>query len=107
KNRGDRPFGRGEEKAAGGARALQLSMTPLEDEPEIARGLSTCAEFIEKIWVLGQDVLDGVKFGFDNAVDQIKVLNPTVKLNTEGLSMLKRVENGEIVIPPEYAQMVE
>ncbi|MCI63667.1 hypothetical protein A2U01_0084924, partial [Trifolium medium] len=25
----------------------------------------------------------------------------------EGLSMLKRVENGEIVIPPEYAQMVE
>ncbi|MCI74612.1 hypothetical protein A2U01_0095876, partial [Trifolium medium] len=24
-----------------------------------------------------------------------------------GLSMLKRVENGEIVIPPEYARMVE
>ncbi|MCI86058.1 hypothetical protein A2U01_0107337, partial [Trifolium medium] len=57
--------------------------------------------------VLGQDVLDGVKFGFDNAVDQLKSLNPTVELNTEGLSMLNRVENGEIVIPLEYAQMVE
>ncbi|MCI48489.1 hypothetical protein A2U01_0069732, partial [Trifolium medium] len=62
-------------------------MTPVEDEPE--------------------DVLDGVKFCFDNAVDQLKVLNPTVELNTEGLNMLKRVENGQIVIPPEYAQMVE
>ncbi|MCI55760.1 hypothetical protein A2U01_0077011, partial [Trifolium medium] len=61
----------------------------------------------ERIRVLGQDVLDGVKFGFDNVVDQLKVLNPTVELNTEGLSMLKRVENGEIVIPPEYAQMAE
>ncbi|MCI57372.1 hypothetical protein A2U01_0078623, partial [Trifolium medium] len=35
----------------------------------------------------------------------LKVLNPIVELNTEGLSMLKRVENGQIVIPPEYAQM--
>ncbi|MCI37235.1 hypothetical protein A2U01_0058459, partial [Trifolium medium] len=66
--------------------ALQLSMTSVEDEPETARGLSTRAELIEKIRVLGQDVLDGVKFGFDNAVDQLKVLNPTVELNTEGLS---------------------
>ncbi|MCI79614.1 hypothetical protein A2U01_0100885, partial [Trifolium medium] len=29
------------------------------------------------------------------------------ELNTEGLSMLKRVENGQIIIPAEYAQMVE
>ncbi|MCI73579.1 hypothetical protein A2U01_0094843, partial [Trifolium medium] len=41
-------------------------------------------------------VLDGVKFGFDNAVDQLKVLNPRVELNTAGL-----------VIPPEYAEMEE
>ncbi|MCI69396.1 hypothetical protein A2U01_0090658, partial [Trifolium medium] len=65
------------------------------------------AELVEKIRVLGQDVLDGVKFGFDNAVDQLKAFNPTVELNTEGLNMLKRVENGGIVIPPEYTQMVE
>ncbi|MCI14988.1 hypothetical protein A2U01_0036123, partial [Trifolium medium] len=70
--------------------ALQLSMTPVEDEPEVARGLSTRAELIKRIWMLGQDVLDGVKFGFDNAVDQLKVLNPTVELNTEGLSMLEQ-----------------
>ncbi|MCI01752.1 hypothetical protein A2U01_0022780, partial [Trifolium medium] len=86
---------------------LQLSMTPDEDEPEAARGLSTRAELIEKIWVLGQDVLDGVKFGFDNAVDQLKVLNPRLELNTELLSMLKRVENGQLVIPPEYVEMEE
>ncbi|MCI70499.1 hypothetical protein A2U01_0091762, partial [Trifolium medium] len=69
--------------------------------------MSTRTELVERIRVLGQDVLDGVKFGFDNVVDQLKVLNPRVKLNTEGLSMLKRVENSQIVIPPEYAQMAE
>ncbi|MCI57444.1 hypothetical protein A2U01_0078695 [Trifolium medium] len=37
--------------------ALQLSMTPVEDEPEAARGLTTRAELVEKIWVLGQDML--------------------------------------------------
>ncbi|MCI37313.1 hypothetical protein A2U01_0058537, partial [Trifolium medium] len=58
--------------------------TPVEDEPETARGLSTRAELVEKIRALGQDVLDGVKFGFDNAVDQLKIM-----------------------IPPEYAEMVE
>ncbi|MCI51333.1 hypothetical protein A2U01_0072577, partial [Trifolium medium] len=73
-------------------------MTPVEDEPEAACGLTTRAELIENIWVLGQDVLDGVKYGFDNAVGQLKVLNPTIELNTEGLSMLKRVENGQIII---------
>ncbi|MCI90307.1 hypothetical protein A2U01_0111599, partial [Trifolium medium] len=69
-----------------------------EDEPEAAHGLTTRAELVEKIHVMGQDVLDGVKFGFDNVVDQLKVLNPTIELNTEGLSMLKRVENGQIII---------
>ncbi|MCI44340.1 hypothetical protein A2U01_0065579, partial [Trifolium medium] len=45
--------------------ALQLSMTPVEDEPEATHGLTTRAELVEKIRVMGQDVLDGVKFGFD------------------------------------------
>ncbi|MCI34755.1 hypothetical protein A2U01_0055976, partial [Trifolium medium] len=65
------------------------------------------AELVEKIRVLGQDVLDGVSFGFNNAVDQLKILNPTAELDTEELSMLKRVGNGQIIIPPEYAEMVE
>ncbi|MCI81032.1 hypothetical protein A2U01_0102304, partial [Trifolium medium] len=33
--------------------ALQVSMTPVEDEPEAARGLSTRAELVERIRVLG------------------------------------------------------
>ncbi|MCI89809.1 hypothetical protein A2U01_0111098, partial [Trifolium medium] len=58
--------------------------------PEAAHGLATRAELVERIQVLGQDVLDAVKFGFDNGVTQLKVLNPEVELNTEGLSMLKK-----------------
>ncbi|MCI72432.1 hypothetical protein A2U01_0093695, partial [Trifolium medium] len=63
--------------------ALQVSMTPIEDEPEAAHGLTTRAELVEKIRALGQDVLDGTKYRFDNAVAQVKILNPTVELNTE------------------------
>ncbi|MCI75643.1 hypothetical protein A2U01_0096912, partial [Trifolium medium] len=74
-------------------------MTPVEDEPEAAHGLTTRVELVEKIRSLGQDVLAGVKYGFDNAVAQVKVLNPTIEFNTEGLSVLKRVENGQIIIP--------
>ncbi|MCI96345.1 hypothetical protein A2U01_0117645, partial [Trifolium medium] len=33
--------------------ALQLSMTPVEDEPETARGLSTRAELIKRSGCLG------------------------------------------------------
>ncbi|MCI36998.1 hypothetical protein A2U01_0058222, partial [Trifolium medium] len=62
--------------------ALQLSMTSVEDEPEAAHGLTTRSELVEKIRVLRQDVLDVVKCGFDNAVDQLKVLNPRLELNT-------------------------
>ncbi|MCI73434.1 hypothetical protein A2U01_0094698, partial [Trifolium medium] len=61
---------------------------------------------VERIRVLGQDVLDGVKFGFDNVVAQLKVLNPGIELNIEGMSMLKKVENGHLVILVEYEQMV-
>ncbi|MCI91236.1 hypothetical protein A2U01_0112530, partial [Trifolium medium] len=39
-------------------RALQLSMTPVEGEPEAAHGLTTRTELVEKIRVMGQDVLD-------------------------------------------------
>ncbi|MCI56110.1 hypothetical protein A2U01_0077361, partial [Trifolium medium] len=62
-------------------------------------------ELVEKIRVLARDVLEGTKYSFENAVAQLKVFNPVVELITEGIGMLRRVENRQIVIPEVYKDM--
>ncbi|MCI51930.1 hypothetical protein A2U01_0073174, partial [Trifolium medium] len=82
-------------------------MTPIADEPEAAKGLVTRAQLVDKIRVLAQDVLGGVKYGFDNVVAQLKIANSGVELSTEGIGMLRKVKDGKIVIPAEYQHMVD
>ncbi|MCI53735.1 hypothetical protein A2U01_0074982, partial [Trifolium medium] len=74
-------------------------------EPSSAQGLTTRAELVEVIKSLGEKVVSGVTYGFENAVAQMKIANLGLELNTDGISVLKRVENGEIVIPEKYRQM--
>ncbi|MCI24849.1 hypothetical protein A2U01_0046035, partial [Trifolium medium] len=50
-------------------------------------------------------VVSGVKYGFDNVVAQLKIANSGLELSTEGIGVLKKVENWEIVIPKKYRQM--
>ncbi|MCI80036.1 hypothetical protein A2U01_0101307, partial [Trifolium medium] len=64
------------------------------DEHEAAKGLVTRAELVEEIGVLARDVLEGAKYSFDKAVAQLKIVNVGVELTTEGIGMLRRVENG-------------
>ncbi|MCI20985.1 hypothetical protein A2U01_0042149, partial [Trifolium medium] len=68
-------------------------------------GLTTRAELVEVIKSLGKKVLGGIKYGFDNAVVQLKIANPGIEFNTEGTGMLRKVENGQFVIPEKYKQM--
>ncbi|MCH84613.1 hypothetical protein A2U01_0005445, partial [Trifolium medium] len=48
---------------------------------------------------MAHDVLEGSKYSFENVVAQLKIVNPGVELITEGIGMLRRVENGQIIIP--------
>ncbi|MCI03048.1 hypothetical protein A2U01_0024082 [Trifolium medium] len=84
---------------------LKLAVAPAADEPETARGLTTRVELVEVIKSLGKKVLGEVKYGFENAVAQLKIANPRIELNTEGTGMLRKVENGQIVIPEKYRHM--
>ncbi|MCI74374.1 hypothetical protein A2U01_0095638, partial [Trifolium medium] len=38
---------------------------------------------------------------FHNAIAQLRVLNPSVELNVEGLDEEKEVRGGQIVTPPD------
>ncbi|MCI36711.1 hypothetical protein A2U01_0057934, partial [Trifolium medium] len=78
---------------------LKSAMAPAVDELETTRGLTTRAELVGVIRSLGEKVLGGIMYGFDNAVVQLKVANSGLELNTNGIWVLRKVENGQIVIP--------
>ena len=71
-----------------------------EDETDDEKSMKTWGYLIEKLRLLQQDILVAVDFGFDNAVDQIRALNPNVELVTEGMGALNQVVNG-LVVPSE------
>ncbi|WJX95592.1 histone deacetylase [Trifolium repens] len=81
--------------------SLEAAVAPAQDEPDEVKMLVTRAELVDKIKLLEQDVLDSVKYGFDNAIAQLRIVNPEVELNTKGTGMLRRVVDGVIVIPPD------
>ncbi|GAU47136.1 hypothetical protein TSUD_379140 [Trifolium subterraneum] len=84
-------------------KALQEVMVPAEDEPEHVRGLTTRAELVGEVRAHMGKFFESARYSFQNAVAQLKIVNPG--LVTEGTGMLRKVENGQIVIPEKYKQM--
>jgi len=73
---------------------------PKKDESEDTTILSR-AGLLEKIGVLEANLMDRVKHGFDNAIAQLKVVNPSVELCVDGTDFLKWVEDELIMSPTE------
>jgi hypothetical protein len=84
---------------------LRLALVPGDDETESTRGLTSRAELVARVRKLGDEVFNGVKHGWKNAIAQIKVANPGVDINLEGTGMLREVVDGQIVIPEKYQNM--
>jgi hypothetical protein len=84
---------------------LKSAMVPAEDETENTRGLSTRADFVARVRKLGDSVLAGVKHGWQNALAQVKVANPGVELNFEGMGVFREVVGGQIILPDKYKKM--
>ncbi|MCI83813.1 hypothetical protein A2U01_0105089, partial [Trifolium medium] len=42
---------------------------------------------------------------WENALAQVKIANPGLEFSTEGMGMLRKVVDGQIVIPGQYRQM--
>jgi cell division protein FtsB len=81
---------------------LKLAMAPAEDETDNTKDLSTRAELVARVRKLGDSVLAGMKHGWQNAISQIKVVNPGVELSLEGMGVFREVADGRIVLPERY-----
>ncbi|MCI69796.1 hypothetical protein A2U01_0091059, partial [Trifolium medium] len=74
-------------------------------EPDSVRGLTTRAALVERIQHLGEGVFKAAQHSWENALAQVKVANPGLEFSTEGMGMLRKVVDGQIVIPEQYRQM--
>ncbi|CAJ2665933.1 unnamed protein product [Trifolium pratense] len=85
--------------ARGEIERLTAAMVPGENEHKAAEGLTTRADLVKVIAQLSHDFVEGTEYAFDNAIQQIKLLNPDVDLVTRGMHVNGEVKDGQIVIP--------
>ncbi|KAI5419410.1 hypothetical protein KIW84_043547 [Lathyrus oleraceus] len=77
--------------------SLEGKVRPLADETEEERALGSRGELLGHIRTLNQDLVACFKEGFDNAVEQLGLLNP--ELVTVGSAYNCCVRDGEIICP--------
>ncbi|KAI5436892.1 hypothetical protein KIW84_023132 [Lathyrus oleraceus] len=82
--------------------SLEGKVRPLADETEEERALGSRGELLGHIQTLNQDLVACFKEGFDNAVEQLGLLNP--ELVTAGSAYNYCVRDGEIVCPFEVEE---
>jgi len=82
---------------------LKKADLPREDEAENTAILRR-ADLVDRIGEMEGSLVDAVKLGFDRAVAQLKVVNPDVDLNVEGIHPLSNVKNGVITPPPDLEE---
>ena len=72
-----------------------------EEETDTEKALVSSVELIACIWVLEQDVMDTLGYGFNTAVEQLRILNPWVEFVVKGAGPFNQVIDGKIYYPPE------
>jgi vacuolar-type H+-ATPase subunit I/STV1 len=78
--------------------ALRDVIQPGEDETEDTAMLG-CLALVYRLEELKRNLIGVARHGFDNAIEQLKVVNPGVQFRVDGIYFLKYVWNGEIVEP--------
>ncbi|CAJ2654490.1 unnamed protein product [Trifolium pratense] len=84
---------------------LQSKLAPAADEAIETSRLVSRADLVKEIKRLGGLMLASMVHGWKNAIAQLKIVNAEHGLITDGIHKLKRVENGQIVIPEKYREM--
>jgi hypothetical protein len=78
--------------------ALRKVDLPGEDEVEDLAVLRR-AGLVDRIGELEGSLVEALQLGFDRAVAQLKVTNPGIELNVEGIHPLSEVKDG-VIVPP-------
>jgi hypothetical protein len=76
--------------------ALRDATHPGEDETEDTAVLGRLA-LVYRLEELERNLIGAARHGFNNVIEQLKVVNPGVQFCVDGLHFLKYVRNGEIV----------
>ncbi|CAJ2643616.1 unnamed protein product [Trifolium pratense] len=84
---------------------LQSKLAPAADEGTEISQMVSRADLVKEIKRQRGLMLASMVHGWKNAIAQLRVVNAEGGLITEGIHKLKRVENGQIVIPEEYKEM--
>ncbi|CAJ2641299.1 unnamed protein product [Trifolium pratense] len=84
---------------------LQSKLAPAADEGTEISQMVSRADLVKEIKRQRGLMLASMVHGWKNAIAQLKVVNAEGGLITEGIHKLKRVENGQIIIPEEYREM--
>jgi len=78
--------------------ALKKADLPREDEAEDTVVMRR-VDLVDRIGELEGSLVDAVKLGFDRAVAQLKMVNPSVDLSVEGIHPLSDVKDEVITSP--------
>ncbi|CAJ2662983.1 unnamed protein product [Trifolium pratense] len=84
---------------------LQSKLAPAADEGTEISQMVSRADLVKEIKRQRGLMLASMVHGWKNAIAQLRVVNAEGGLITEGIHKLKRVENGQIIIPEEYKEM--
>ena len=82
-------------------RELERVVAPVEEEIDDEKALQTRAELISQIRQLKQDILDTLRYGFNIALAQLKIVNIRVELVTKWIGPFHQVVNEKIIPPAE------
>jgi hypothetical protein len=85
---------------------LSLTLPFPRDDTEDTNVLAHPA-LIYRIEELERNLVGAACHGFDNVVDQLKVVNPGVEFRMDGFQFLKYVENWKTVLPRMMVGMFE
>ncbi|MCH87819.1 hypothetical protein A2U01_0008700 [Trifolium medium] len=78
---------------------MEAALAPGKGEGQFTRGATTRAELVGQVNIVLGELSKAAKLGFSRAVEQLEILNPGLK--TEGSGFWRKVEDGEVVLPPE------
>ena len=78
---------------------LKAEAAPAEDESPELKKLITRAELVARIYQADDDAVAAVEESFNNAIAQLKLVNPGIELSTEGTNFSYLVRDGQIKDP--------
>ena len=76
-------------------------MALAEEETDAEKAMVTRGNLIARIWVLEQDVMDTLSYGFNTVVEKLRILNPEVELVVKGAGPFNQVVDGAIFYHPD------